>query len=44
VNDKLKAMAVTPGGNSSDEFRVMIDNDIKKFVDVAKAANLKFDD
>src|SRR3954470_9994811 len=44
VNDKLKAMAVTPGGNSSEEFRTMIDNDIKKFVDVAKAANLKFDD
>jgi tripartite-type tricarboxylate transporter receptor subunit TctC len=44
VNEKLKAMAVTPGGNSSDEFRAMIDNDIKKFVDVAKAANLKFDD
>lgn len=44
VNEKLKAMAVTPGGNSSEEFRAMIDNDIKKFVEVAKAANLKFDD
>jgi tripartite-type tricarboxylate transporter receptor subunit TctC len=44
VNEKLKAMAVTPGGNSSEEFRAMIDADIKKFVDVAKAANLKFED
>jgi tripartite-type tricarboxylate transporter receptor subunit TctC len=44
VNEKLKAMAVTPGGNSSEEFRAMIDADIKKFVEVAKAANLKFDD
>jgi tripartite-type tricarboxylate transporter receptor subunit TctC len=44
VNDKLKAMAVTPGGNSSAEFRAMIDADINKFAEVAKAANLKFDD
>jgi tripartite-type tricarboxylate transporter receptor subunit TctC len=44
VNEKLKAMAVTPGGSSSEEFRAMIDADIKKFVEVAKAANLKFDD
>jgi tripartite-type tricarboxylate transporter receptor subunit TctC len=44
VRDKLKAMAVTPGGGPSDEFRRMIDGDIKKFGDVAKAANLKFDD
>jgi tripartite-type tricarboxylate transporter receptor subunit TctC len=44
VQDKLKAMAVTPGGNSSDEFRAMIDADINKFAEVAKAANLKFDD
>jgi tripartite-type tricarboxylate transporter receptor subunit TctC len=44
VQDKLKTMAVTPGGNSSEEFRAMIDADINKFSDVAKAANLKFDD
>jgi tripartite-type tricarboxylate transporter receptor subunit TctC len=44
VQDKLRAMAVTPGGNSSEEFRAMIDADIKKFAEVAKAANLKFDD
>ncbi len=43
VNSKLKAMAVTPGGGSSDEFRKMIDADIQNYVDVIKAANLKFD-
>jgi tripartite-type tricarboxylate transporter receptor subunit TctC len=43
VNQKLKAMAVYPGGGPADEFRKMIDADIEKFVGVAKAANLKFD-
>jgi tripartite-type tricarboxylate transporter receptor subunit TctC len=42
VNAKLKAMAVTPGGNSSDEFRAMIDADIKTTADVVKAAKLEF--
>jgi tripartite-type tricarboxylate transporter receptor subunit TctC len=44
VSDKLKAMAVTPGGTSSDEFRRMIDADIKVYEGVAKAANLTFED
>jgi tripartite-type tricarboxylate transporter receptor subunit TctC len=44
VSDKLKAMAVNPGGTSSDEFRRMIDADILKFAEVAKAANLTFGD
>ena len=43
VNDKLKAMAVMPGGNASADFRKMIDDDIKSYQDVIKAANLKFD-
>jgi tripartite-type tricarboxylate transporter receptor subunit TctC len=43
VLPKLKAMAVTPGGTSSAEFRRMIDDDIKSYQDVIKAANLKFD-
>jgi tripartite-type tricarboxylate transporter receptor subunit TctC len=43
VVPKLKAMAVTPGGTSSAEFRKMIDDDIKSYQDVIKAANLKFD-
>ena len=43
VSSKLKAMAVTPGGQPGAEFRAMIDNDIKVLSEVIKAANLKFD-
>jgi tripartite-type tricarboxylate transporter receptor subunit TctC len=42
VNKKLKGMAVDPGGNSSADFRAMIDKDIAGYVEVVKAANLKF--
>ena len=42
VSSKLKAMAVTPGGTSSAEFRAMIDKDIQTYQEVIKAANLKF--
>ena len=41
---KLKAMAVNPGGGPGEEFRKMIDADIKVFAEVVKAANLKFDE
>jgi tripartite-type tricarboxylate transporter receptor subunit TctC len=44
VNARLKAMAVSPGGGSSDEFRAMIDADIKTTADVVKAANVEFKD
>ena len=44
VAPKLKAMAVTPGGTSSEEFRRKIDADIKAFEGVVKAANLTFED
>ncbi len=44
VNAKLKAMAVTPGGGSSEEFRAMIDADIKTTADVVTAAKLEFKD
>ena len=44
MSAKLKAMAVNPGGNSSDEFRTMIDADIKTTAEVVKAANLEFKD
>jgi tripartite-type tricarboxylate transporter receptor subunit TctC len=44
VSSKLKAMAVNPGGGSGEEFRLMIDADIRKYVDIVKAANLKFED
>ncbi|MGB9367525.1 MAG: tripartite tricarboxylate transporter substrate-binding protein [Xanthobacteraceae bacterium] len=44
VSAKLKAMAVNPGGGSSEEFRAMIDADIKTTADVVKAAKLEFKD
>src|SRR5437016_10398710 len=37
VREKLKAMAVNPGGGPGEEFRKRIDGDIKLFADVAKA-------
>jgi tripartite-type tricarboxylate transporter receptor subunit TctC len=43
VRDKLKAMAVNPGGGPGEEFRRMIDVDIKRYADVVKAADLKFE-
>jgi tripartite-type tricarboxylate transporter receptor subunit TctC len=43
VSSKLKAMAVTPGGQPAAEFRAMIDRDILTISEVIKAANLKFD-
>jgi tripartite-type tricarboxylate transporter receptor subunit TctC len=44
VREKLKAMAVNPGGGSGEEFRKKIDADIRVFADVVKAANLKFEE
>ncbi len=44
VQDKLKGMAVTPSGGSSDEFRRVIEADIRVFTDVVKAADLKFEE
>ena len=44
VREKLKAMAVNPGGGPSEEFRKKIDADIRVFADVVKAANLKFEE
>jgi tripartite-type tricarboxylate transporter receptor subunit TctC len=43
VREKLKAMAVNPGGGTGEEFRKKIDGDIEVFADVVKAANLKFE-
>src|ERR1041385_984186 len=43
VSAKLKALAVTPGGNSGADFRAMIDKDIESIAGVIKAANLKFE-
>jgi tripartite-type tricarboxylate transporter receptor subunit TctC len=44
VREKLKAMAVNPGGGPGEEFRKKIDADIRVFADVVKAANLKFEE
>src|SRR5215467_1988934 len=44
VREKLKAMAVNPGGGPGAEFRENIDADIKVFADVVKAANLRFEE
>ena len=44
VREKLKAMAVNPGGGPGEEFRQRVEGDIKVFADVVKAANLKFED
>jgi tripartite-type tricarboxylate transporter receptor subunit TctC len=43
VTAKLKAMAVEPGGGPGAAFKAMIEADIKKFAEVVKAANLKFE-
>jgi len=44
VREKLKALAVNPGGATPDEFKRIIDSDIAKYREVVKAANLKFED
>jgi tripartite-type tricarboxylate transporter receptor subunit TctC len=44
VREKLKAMAVNPGGGPGEEFRKKIDADIRVFAEVVKAANLKFEE
>ena len=35
-------MAVTPGGPTGEAFKQVIDNDIKSFSEVVKAAKLEF--
>jgi tripartite-type tricarboxylate transporter receptor subunit TctC len=44
VAEKLKALAVDPGGATPQQFEGIIQGDIAKFKDVVKAANLKFED
>jgi tripartite-type tricarboxylate transporter receptor subunit TctC len=44
VQSKLKAMAVKPGGGSGEEFRQMIDVDIKRYGEIVEAAHLKFEE
>ena len=44
VADKLKAMAVNPGGAAPDAFKRQIADEIKKYSEVVKAANLHFEE
>jgi len=44
VSEKLKALAVNPGGATPEQFKQIIASDTAKFGDVVKAANLKFED
>jgi len=44
VAQKLRALAVNPGGATPDEFRRIIESDIVKFREVVDAAHLKFED
>src|SRR6516165_1999043 len=44
VSAKLRNLAVTPGGGPAAEFRRMIEDDIVKFADIVKAANLHFEE
>jgi tripartite-type tricarboxylate transporter receptor subunit TctC len=44
VSQKLKAMAVDPGGATPQEFTKIINSDVEKFRGVVKAANLKFEE
>jgi tripartite-type tricarboxylate transporter receptor subunit TctC len=43
VRSRTRALVYNPENAGSDEFRARIDNDIKTYAAVAKAANLKFD-
>ena len=44
VSERLKAMAVMPGGGAPDDFKRMIEADIVKFTGIVKAANLHFEE
>jgi len=44
VAEKLRALAVNPGGPTPDEFKAIIASDIAKFGAVVKAVNLTFEE
>jgi tripartite-type tricarboxylate transporter receptor subunit TctC len=44
VSEKLKALAVNPGGATPEQFKQIIAGDTAKFTEVVKTANLKFED
>jgi tripartite-type tricarboxylate transporter receptor subunit TctC len=43
VRERIRGITYFPEGGSADEFRARIDDDIRIFTDVVKAANLKFE-
>jgi tripartite-type tricarboxylate transporter receptor subunit TctC len=43
VRDRLRTVAYTPDGRPGEEFRQLIDADIRAYSEVVKAANLSFD-
>lgn len=43
VSDRLKELQVDPSGNTSEEFRRLIAAELKRWAEVAKAANIKLD-
>lgn len=43
VLEKLRALGTEPGASSPEEFRKMISDELNKWRDVARKANLKFD-
>ncbi len=43
VRERIRGITYFPEGGSAEEFRARIDDDIKIFSDVIKAANLKFE-
>jgi tripartite-type tricarboxylate transporter receptor subunit TctC len=44
VSQKLKALAVNPGGATPEQFKQIIANDTAKFSNVVKAAHLHFEE
>jgi tripartite-type tricarboxylate transporter receptor subunit TctC len=43
VREKIRAINYDPGGGPGEEYRRLIDDDIKAYAEVVKAANLTFD-
>jgi tripartite-type tricarboxylate transporter receptor subunit TctC len=43
IKKRLDDMAIDPVGNTSEEFRRVIESDIARWTAVAKAANIKAD-
>jgi tripartite-type tricarboxylate transporter receptor subunit TctC len=44
VSAKLRNLAITPGGGPAEDFRRLIEDDIVKYRDIVKTANLRFEE